>query len=198
LGRRGRQQRHPPATSKSSSFHSPEGRKATAQPNVEKHRLERHRASEPTYRHGHRSCVAARSCDAQTRSRAQFPPSSGPSRGDHPEVGHVHAAPGGRSSDHNRSGYDTMNGKPMSASGSWHMRWPSAPMVLGAIEPSPCLRRATTQRASNVRPIGLRNAGRDQAGRHLIVRHAAWRNTRRCLLDKTQSAAALFAVTKST
>jgi hypothetical protein len=41
-------------------------------------------------------------------------------------------------------------------------------------------------------------AGRDQAGRRLIVRHAAWRNTRRCLLDKTQSAAALFAVTKST
>ena len=38
-------------------------------------------------------------------------------------------------------------------------------------------------------------AGRDQAGRRLIVRHAAWRNTRRCLLDKTQSAAALFAVT---
>jgi hypothetical protein len=41
-------------------------------------------------------------------------------------------------------------------------------------------------------------AGRDQAGRGLIVRHAAWRNTRRRLLDKTQSAAALFAVTKST
>jgi hypothetical protein len=39
-------------------------------------------------------------------------------------------------------------------------------------------------------------AGRDQAGR--CLRHAAWRNTRRCLLDKTQSAAALFAVTKST
>jgi hypothetical protein len=45
---------------------------------------------------------------------------------------------------------------------------------------------------------GRSSAGRDQAGRCLIVRHAAWRNTRRCLLDKTQSAAALFAVAKST
>jgi hypothetical protein len=34
--------------------------------------------------------------------------------------------------------------------------------------------------------------------KNLTVRHAAWRNTRRWLLDKTQSVATIFAVAKST